>query len=66
MSIRVDGGTVVAWSGASHELIPNGSVFIEGDSVKSVGTDKSQQADRVIDASGKLVCPGFVNLHVHS
>jgi N-acyl-D-amino-acid deacylase len=66
MSIRVDGGTVVGWSGTSHELIPNGSVFIEGDSVKSVGTDKSQQADRVIDASGKLVCPGFVNLHVHS
>ena len=66
MSIRVDGGTVVGWSGTSHELIPNGSVFIEGDSIKSVGTDKSQQADRVIDASGKLVCPGFVNLHVHS
>jgi cytosine/adenosine deaminase-related metal-dependent hydrolase len=38
----------------------------EGDSIRSVGTDNSQPADRVIDASGKLVCPGFVNLHVHS
>ena len=66
MSIRIDGGTVVGWSGTSHELIPNGTVLIEGDSIKSVGTDKSQPADRVIDASGKLVCPGFVNLHVHS
>jgi cytosine/adenosine deaminase-related metal-dependent hydrolase len=41
-------------------------VLIEGDSIKSVDTDKSRDADRVIDASGKLVCPGFVNLHVHS
>src|ERR1041385_7900544 len=64
MSIRVDGGTVVGWSGSSHELIPNGSVSIEGDSIKFVGTDKSQPADRVIDASEKLVCPGFVNMHV--
>ncbi|HEY1233338.1 MAG TPA: amidohydrolase family protein [Candidatus Binatia bacterium] len=66
MSIRIDGGTVVGWSGTSHELIPNGSVLTEGDSIRSVGTDNSQPADRVIDASGKLVCPGFVNLHVHS
>src|SRR6476646_2691719 len=66
MSIRIDGGTVVGWSGTRHELILNGSVLIEGDSIKSVDTDKSRAADRVIDASGRLVCPGFVNLHVHS
>jgi cytosine/adenosine deaminase-related metal-dependent hydrolase len=66
MKIRVDGGTVVAWSGAGHELVPKGSVVIEGNSVKSVGTDRSEAVDRVIDASGKLVTPGFINLHVHS
>src|SRR5882724_8566871 len=66
MSIRIDGGVVVGWSGTSHEIVPNGSVLIEGNTVKSVSTDKSQSADRVIDASGKIVCPGFVNLHVHS
>jgi len=66
MSIRIDGGVVVGWSGDAHEIVPNGSVLIDGNSIKSVGTDKSQSADRVIDASGKIVCPGFVNLHVHS
>src|SRR5207244_2011798 len=66
MSIRIDRGIVVGWSGTGHEIVPNGSVFIDGDTVKSVGTDQSQSADRVIDASGKIVCPGFVNLHVHS
>ncbi|HEY7169139.1 MAG TPA: amidohydrolase family protein, partial [Candidatus Binatia bacterium] len=66
MKIRIDGGTVVGWSGAGHELIHGGSVLIDGDKISTVGTDKSQAADRVIDASGKIVCPGFVNLHVHS
>jgi 5-methylthioadenosine/S-adenosylhomocysteine deaminase len=65
MSLRVDGGVVVGWSGAEHELVPDGSVLIEGDTIKSVGRDKPA-ADRVIDATGKLVSPGFINLHVHS
>jgi len=66
MSIRIDGGVVVGWSGSSHEIIPNGSVLIDGDTIKSVGTDNSQSADKVINAAGKIVCPGFINLHVHS
>jgi len=66
MTIRIDGGTVVGWSGEHHELIPEGSVLIDGDTISYVGTDRAKQADRVIDASGKLVCPGFINLHVHS
>jgi len=65
MSLRIDGGTVVGWSGTQHELVPDGSVLIEGDTIKSVGRARPP-ADRVIDASGKLVCPGFINLHVHS
>lgn len=65
MTIRIDGGTVVGWSGAHHELIPDGSVLVDGNAISYVGSDK-RNADRVIDASGKLVCPGFINLHVHS
>ena len=66
MTIRIDGGTVVGWSGAHHELIPDGSVLIDGDSIGYVGADRTKRADKIIDASGKLVCPGFINLHVHS
>src|SRR5262249_21074286 len=65
MTIRIDGGTVVGWSGTTHEIIPGGSVLIEGDGVAYVGTER-RAADRVIDAAGKLVSPGFINLHVHS
>lgn len=66
MKIRIDGGWVVGWSGTSHELFPGGSVIIENDRIKSVGADKSEAVDRIIDASGKIVSPGFINLHVHS
>jgi cytosine/adenosine deaminase-related metal-dependent hydrolase len=66
MKMRIDGGVVVGWSGTGHEIIPDGSVVIENDTIRSVGKDKSQPVDKVIDASGKIVSPGFVNLHVHS
>jgi cytosine/adenosine deaminase-related metal-dependent hydrolase len=65
MKIRI-GGVVVGWSGTSHELVPNGSVLIDGDRIASVGMDRPKLADKIIDASGKIVSPGFVNLHVHS
>jgi 5-methylthioadenosine/S-adenosylhomocysteine deaminase len=65
MSIRIDGGVVIGWSGSGHEIVENGSVLIEGGEIKSVGAERAA-ADRVIDAAGKLICPGFINLHVHS
>lgn len=66
MSLRIDGGVIVGWSGEHHELIPNGAVFLEGENISYVGPDRSRSADEIIDAGGKLVCPGFINLHVHS
>ena len=66
MSIRIDGGIVVAWSGSGHELIYDGTVLIEGNTITHVGKNKHLPADQTIDARGKLVCPGFINLHMHS
>lgn len=47
--------------------IPNASVYIENNVIKQVGPseDLPSAADEVIDASGKMVCPGFVNTHHH-
>ena len=64
-TLRVDGGVVIGWNGEGHELLPGGSVLIEGDKVTYAGYEK-RPADHVIDASGKLVSPGFINLHVHT
>ncbi len=48
-------------------IIEDGAVLIEGDRIVDVGTTKELKgsADRVIDASGKIVLPGFVDPHTH-
>lgn len=45
--------------------IPGGDVLIEGDTIAQVGTGLSADAD-VIDATGDIVIPGFVDSHRHT
>lgn len=40
-------------------------VLVEGAQVSRVGPGLAEQADRVIDCSGRWVGPGFVDVHVH-
>lgn len=48
-----------------EELIHDGAVFIEGNIIKEVGTQLNCQADKIIDAQGKVVIPGLINTHHH-
>ena len=41
-------------------------IFIEGKIIKKIGESLSENADKIIDGSGKAVIPGFVNGHTHS
>src|SRR6185503_1583124 len=41
-------------------------VAVEGERIAAVGPQLSGQADRVIDAAGKTVSPGFIDMHSHS
>ena len=44
-----------------------GAVGVEGDAVRLfMGDTSSLEAARVIDATGHVVCPGFVDMHAHS
>src|SRR5687767_14783041 len=41
-------------------------IFCEGETITAIGRDLKARADaEVIDASGKLVFPGFIDPHVH-
>lgn len=40
-------------------------VLIEGDRVRKVEENLKEDADRVLDAKGCYVMPGFIDLHVH-
>ena len=60
MSLLIRGGTVVT---ASDQY--RGDVLIEGEKVTAIGTSLTAQADQVIDAAGKYVIPGGIDVHTH-
>ena len=66
MRTLIQGGWVVGFDGHGHELIPDGSVVVEGRQVIHVGRRFDGAVDRTIDARGKLVSPGFINCHLHA
>lgn len=41
-------------------------IGISGDRIAAIGRFTSNQARTVIDASGMVVCPGFIDMHSHS
>ncbi len=51
--------------GTGNPLIP-ADVGVQGDRIAQVGRLAGAQAARVLDATGKIVCPGFVDCHSHS
>src|SRR5499425_1819693 len=66
MRTLVRGGWVVGFAAGAHTLVPDGLVVYENDRIAYVGRRFEGRADAEIDARGKLVCPGFIDTHVHS
>lgn len=58
----IRGGTVIDGTGAPGV---RADVAVDGDRVSVVGEVDAGRAGRVIDAGGRLVTPGFVDLHSH-
>jgi cytosine/adenosine deaminase-related metal-dependent hydrolase len=58
---------VLATMEAGRQPISNGYVCIEGSFIKEVGSGDAShlQAEQVIDATDKVVLPGFINTHHH-
>src|SRR5262245_44960575 len=62
-SLLIRGGTVVDGSGAPARAA---DVAVEDERITTVAPGLGGQADRVIDATGKVVAPGFIDMHSHS
>ncbi|ASJ15178.1 amidohydrolase family protein [Thermococcus radiotolerans] len=63
MSILIKNGRVIY--GENFEVV-EADLLIEGNRIVKVAKEVTEAADTVIDAKGKVVSPGFVNLHTHS
>src|SRR5215475_10289946 len=64
LDLLIAGGLVVDGSGNPGYF---GAVGVEGEQLRIFrGALDGVQAHRTIDASGRVVCPGFIDMHAHS
>lgn len=61
--VLLQGGLVADGSGRPAR---EGNVLLEGDRILEVGQVSQGQADVVIDCAGRVVSPGFIDIHTHS
>lgn len=66
MAVRIGNATLVSFEDAT--VVERGAVRVEGGRIAAVGREAdvpSLPGDEVVDAGGRLVCPGFASLHTH-
>ena len=67
-TIKIDGARYVVTMDPERRIIADGSVVISGSRISHVGKAAELaglDADSVIDGSGMVVTPGFINGHMH-
>ncbi len=64
MGVLIKNGRVID---PSQSLDMVSDIYIQGDRVREISEriDTPRKSDTVIDASGQIVAPGFVDIHVH-
>lgn len=62
MSLLIKGGRVIDPANKIDAIL---DVLIEGNKISKVGKSISTKAETIIDASGKIVAPGIIDMHVH-
>src|ERR1700712_1456465 len=60
MSVLIRNGRIIT---ATDDYFAD--IFIDGETVDTIGKNLPHKADKIIDAAGKLVMPGAIDPHVH-
>lgn len=63
LDLLIKNGTIIDGTG---ELRYDADLGISGGKIKVIGNLEDAQAGRVIDASGLIITPGFIDMHSHS
>ena len=61
-TLRVNNGRIID---PSQDIDRVADLWLRGDRVVGIGPQPQTQADETIDATGKIVCPGLIDMHVH-
>src|SRR5215217_9649165 len=61
--ILIRGGHVIDGTGAPARVA---DVAIRAGRIVAIEADRAESAERVIDAHGLVVAPGFIDIHTHS
>jgi dihydroorotase len=61
-TLRIANGRVID---PSQGLDQVADLWVRGDTVLGIGPQPDAHPDRVLDAAGKIVCPGLIDMHVH-
>ncbi|HRA46584.1 MAG TPA: chlorohydrolase family protein [Thermomicrobiales bacterium] len=62
---RINASHIIATQNGAHRHLRDGVVVIENDSIIHVGPTFEGTVDQEIDATGKILTPGFINTHSH-
>lgn len=63
MRTLIKNGMIVDGSGKPRFAA---DLLLDGERIAAIGRNLTETADKVIDASGKVVAPGFIDTHSHS
>src|SRR6476660_3329682 len=60
MRTLIKGGTIV-----NADATSRADVLVDGEKIALIGSDLAASADRTVDASGKWIIPGAIDVHTH-
>ena len=59
---KITGRYIIGWSGSHHQILENGEIVFDKDTILFVGFDYPEPVDKMIEAGNAVVGPGFVDL----
>ena len=59
----IRGGEIIDGTGGPAY---SGDVAVQGGRIVAIGDSSGREARRIIDATGQVIAPGFIDIHTHS
>jgi Tol biopolymer transport system component len=62
-TVAITGARILTMN--NRQVINSGTIIVKGSRITCVGTCSTAGAEKVINASGKTIIPGFIDMHSH-